>query len=225
MTSDQVDRTMQLAADDAARPRTRRIITVLAVVSVVLAAAAIGLVLWLGGKSRDLEAALRSDGTGLRADVTALRDQVRGLGGTPVVPERGTPGPDGLPGADGRDGRDGTNGQNGTDGSTPPCLSEPPQCRGANGADGSDGQAGKAGQDGVAGKDGADGTNGTNGVDGRNGVDGQQGPPPAGWTWTDSDGRQQSCARNTGSPDSAPTYTCTAPSPEPTGLPILRSSP
>ncbi|HEX6354740.1 hypothetical protein [Actinophytocola sp.] len=35
------------------------------------------------------------------------------------------------------------------------------------------------------------------------------GPPPAGWTWVDGDGRTQSCQR-TGGPDTAPTYTCTA---------------
>lgn len=50
---------------------------------------------------------------------------------------------------------------------------------------------------------------------------GQPGPPPAGWTWTDPAGREQSCTR-TGGPDSAPTYTCTAaPPPEPNLGPLL----
>ena len=46
------------------------------------------------------------------------------------------------------------------------------------------------------------------------------GPPPAGWTWVDGDGRTQSCTR-TGGPDTAPTYTCTAEPPPETvpGLP------
>ncbi len=222
MTSDQVDRTVQLAVDDAARPSTRRTIVAFAAVSVVLAAAAIVMVLWWRSDSRDLEAALRSDSSTLRGDVVALRDQVRGLGGTPVVPERGAPGSDGLPGSNGRDGADGRDGK---DGASPPCLTESAQCRGADGSDGADGSNGADGADGQPGKDGAAGTDGVNGTNGVNGRDGAPGPAcPEGYELRDAvitadDGstyRGKACVNPASS---------TAPSPEPTGLPTLRSGP
>ncbi|ANZ35522.1 hypothetical protein BBK82_04940 [Lentzea guizhouensis] len=90
-------------------------------------------------------------------------------------------------------------------------MSEPTQCRGAPGQDG---------QPGADGKDGTNGTNGVDGKDGKDGVDGQpgrDGVPPTGWSWVDGDGRTQSCARDAGSPDTAPTYTCTAASTGPPG--------
>ena len=48
------------------------------------------------------------------------------------------------------------------------------------------------------------------GPTGPQGVQGPAGSPPAGWTWTDTLGRNYTCTRNASSPDSAPTYTCTA---------------
>lgn len=216
MTSDHIDRTVvQPAADDAVVPKTRRLIVVLVVLAGIQALAGGGLFWLYQNASSDLEVALRGD-------ITSLMGQVRELGGTPVVTtpgSPGTPGADGTPGRDGRDGVDGepgTDGLDGADGASPPCLAEPSQCRGA---DGIDGQPGKDGEPGADGKDGAPGVNG---VDGRDGVPGQDGEPPAEWHWVDGDGREQSCARDPDSPDEAPTYTCTAPSPEPTGLPILR---
>lgn len=81
-------------------------------------------------------------------DANALADQVRRLGGTPiVVPAPAAPA--GQPGAAG------ANGVNGRDGQSPPCLLTPAQCQGA------------AGQPGTAGTNGANGTNGTDGVDGK----------------------------------------------------------
>lgn len=215
MTSDNVEQTVvQPAADDAAAPQTRRLIVVLVATALAMGAGAIALIMLWHNDSKDLESALRSD-------ITQLSEQVRGLGGTPVVSAPGAPGVDGQPGADGRDGvdgKDGDPGAPGADGTSPACLTEPRQCRGI------DGQNGAPGQDGTPGKDGTDGQDATGvpGPPGDKGDPGTPGAPPAGWTWTDSDGRQQSCTRNPASPDSAPTYTCTAPSPEPTGLPILR---
>jgi hypothetical protein len=223
VTSDHVDKTVvQPAADDAAVPGTRRTVIMLAAVAALLAAGAVALVLMYRSDSLDLEAALRGD-------ISTLSEQVRGLGGTPVVTAPGEPGAAGPPGVDGRDGANGLDGKNGADGTTPPCLGEPRQCRGddgRNGLDGTDatGEPGLPGEQGQPGRD-ATGVPGPPGPTGEKGDTGQAGVPPAGWTWVDSEGRQQSCARDTGSPDSAPTYTCTAPSPEPTGLPILRRSP
>lgn len=153
----------------------------------------------------------------LQRSVTALAEQVTSLGGTPVVQPPGIPGPTGAAGTDGRDGRDGT------DGTTAPCATEPAQCRGEPGRTGPPGDTGEVGETGPPGQDatGVPGQPGVPGQTGQKGDTGQQGPPVASWTWTDADGRQQSCTRDVGSPDSAPTYTCTAPSPEPTGFPTL----
>jgi hypothetical protein len=181
--------------------------------AVVLAGLLLLAVAVLGGKSRESE---------LQRSVTALAEQVTQLGGTPVVNPPGIPGPEGPAGAAGRDG---TDGRDGVDGTTAPCATEPAQCRGEPGRPGADG-TGVQGEPGVAGQDatGVPGPQGVPGTPGEKGDPGQAGAPPAGWTWTDSTGRPQSCTRDAGSPDSAPTYTCTAPSPELTGLPILRRS-
>lgn len=166
----------------------------------------------LGGKSREEE---------LQRSVVALAEQVTQLGGTPVVQPPGIPGPEGPQGQAGEDGADG---RDGVDGTTPPCATEPAQCRGEPGRPGVDG-VGEQGEQGLPGEPGQDATGvpgppGAPGSPGEKGDPGQNGAPPAGWTWTDNAGRQQSCSRDPGSPDSTPTYTCTAPSPEPTGLPL-----
>lgn len=96
----------------------------------------------------------------------------------------------------GPQGPPGQDGADGADGQTPPCMSEPSQCRGPVGPAGPPGE------------------------DGQDGVDGADGQPPAGWTWTDAAGREQSCTRDADSPDEAPTYTCTAEPPQ-TGVPQL----
>ena len=82
----------------------------------------------------------------------------------------------------------GTPGVNGADGQTPPCMAEPSQCRGADGPEGKPGDPG------------ADGA------------------PPRGWVTTRADGSEEACTRDTGSPDSDPTYSCETTSP-PTLLP------
>lgn len=149
-------------------------------------------------ETRAAEQAVQIADLGDRADTNAedagaLAEQLRDLGVPPVV-EPAKPGSDGSNGRDGADGEDGRDGADGADGQSPPCLSEPPQCGGSDGTDG------------AAGKDGTDGKDGTNGIDGQPGT---PGPPPASWTWVDSNGRTQSCARS-GGPDTAPTYECTA---------------
>ena len=154
------------------------------------------------------------DDLGKRADANAvvaqqLAEQIRASGGTPMVQppvpgERGPVGPQGPEGPPGEDGVDGT---------TPPCLAEPGQCRGADGT----GVPGPPGPTGPPGPPGVDGVDGQDGQDGTPGQDGADGRPPAGWTWVDGDGRTQSCSRDPGSPDEAPTYTCTAPSDGPPG--------
>lgn len=116
----------------------------------------------------------------------------------------------GPPGELGPRGPKGDKGDPGADGQSPPCLADPPHCQGADGQDGVPGSAG------VPGPAGPQGEPGPAGVDGQ---DGAPGHPPAGWTWVDGDGRQQSCTRDPGSPGSAPTYTCTADPPRNT-LPI-----
>ncbi len=133
----------------------------------------------------------------LERSVSALAQQVTQLGGTPVVQPSGVPGPQGPAGRDGRDGAAGM---------SPPCLAEQSRCRG---------------------EPGVPGVNGVDGKDGRDGTDGVGGQPPAGWSWIDGDGREQTCTRDPGSSDVAPRYTCTAPSAGPPGTavsnpPLLR---
>lgn len=208
MTPDQAKQTVeqtivQPAADAAVDRRGHRQVIVLGVLTVLLIAG--GVAMFLADRSQQVAQADE-----LKKSVTALAQQVTQLGGTPVVQPPGVPGPTGPPGPAGRDG---ANGRDGRDGITPACVSEPPQCRGVDGDSGTAGQAGKDGQDGAPGKDGRDGVNGQ---------------PPASWTWVDGEGRTQSCARDTSSPDTEPKYTCTAPSSGPPGTtttsppPLLR---
>jgi collagen triple helix repeat protein len=140
----------------------------------------------------------------------ALADQVKQLGAVPVVepPAPGERGPGGETGVDGRDGAPGPTGPSGPAGPTGP-----------TGPTGAPGDAGPAGDPGPPGPQGDPGPPGT---DGQPGQDGTAGQPPASWTWTDTDGRTQSCVRDPESPDAAPTYTCTASPPPETvpGLPI-----
>jgi hypothetical protein len=188
----------------------RRLIGVSIAGLVVSVATLVAAILWGFDRIDSLE--LQADANAQSAQVLAR--QVEQLGGTPAVQppqpgQRGEPGAEGLPGRDGKDGEDGV---------TPACVSEPAQCRGATG------DAGASGADGV---DGQSGKDGADGKDGRDGVDGTSGQPPASWTWTDAAGREQTCTRNPESPDTAPTYSCTAPSTGPPGTttsspPLLR---
>lgn len=164
---------------------------------------------------------------GLSTALEAQRQQAQQSGQTPVAkppgdvkadPARPTvspePGPAGPAGANGlsivgariascrlvlirEDGREYDAGPVcGADGSRGPS--------GKPGAPGSPGPTGAAGQPGAA---GPAGPKGDTGAAGKNGADGK---PPASYTIVSPiDGLTYSCARDSGSPDSAPTYTCT----------------
>lgn len=94
----------------------------------------------------------------------ALVDQVRELGGKPVVGPAGKAGQKGDKGDPGNPGTNGINGQNGTDGKD-----------GSNGADGTEGAAGKDGKDGATGPQGEKGDTGPKGDTGAQGPQGEKG--------------------------------------------------
>lgn len=175
-------------------------------VALVLAMAAIGLAIVLIANRVDTLAAQleesRADGVALEADLneqeaasSALAQQVRRLGGKPVVDppkvdplpgpagSAGRDGPRGRPGEDGKDGRPGADGEDGTDGTN-----------GTDGEDGADGQPGPMGATGADGKDGANGADGADGTDGKDGrsVESVQCDNGLGtFTFTYSDGTSQ----------------------------------
>lgn len=131
----------------------------------------------------------------------ALEDQVRDLGATPVVeaPARGPQGDRGPMGPRGPQGEPGEDGEPG-----------PPGPEGEPGVSGPAGTDGAPGEDGPPGPPGPQGEPGPPGVGGQPGVDGQDGQPPDSFTFVDGVGREQTCTRDLTSPDTAPTYTCSA---------------
>lgn len=167
-------------------------------------------------------AAVSKQAADYSAAAQKLADQVRALGAQPVVqpPQPGERGAPGAPGIPGPPGPPGPAGRDGRDGTTPPCLGDSTQCRGATGPPGTDGQPGTPGAAGPAGPAGPPGPAGAPGADGQPGQPGANGQPPAGWTWTDVLGREQHCTRDPGSPDTAPTYHCSA-QPPPETVPNL----
>lgn len=128
----------------------------------------------------------------IRRDPTVVKGP-RGEPGTPGEP--GQPGPAGAPGAPGSPGATGVPGPTGPPGPAGPAG--PPGPGGADGAPGEPGPPGPAGP------------RGESGPTGPPGVDGRDGEPPESWTWTDPAGIRHTCTRDSGSLDSAPTYTCT----------------
>jgi hypothetical protein len=93
-----------------------------------------------------------------------------------------------------------------------PCTG-PPGPIGATGATGTPGASGKDGAAGSQGEPGPAGPTGPAGADGAAGATGPAGAtgqPPASWTWANPLGVTYRCDRDAGSPDSAPTYTCSA---------------
>lgn len=207
MTDPIEQRIVQPAAHDARDGRSHLIIYA---AGAAVVAGIIGLaLLWWGQHGQITQ--LRADGNTTASQAQQLANQVRSLGGTPVV-EPASPGPSGPVGANGTNGTNGTNGRDGRDGQSPPCLSTPQQCQGVNGAngqngvDGKDGQAGTNGKDGVNGKDGA---NGKDGLNGQPGIDGKDGQPPSGWTTTYPDGSTETCQRAANFDPASPQYECT----------------
>lgn len=179
---------VEQAAADAVDTRGRRwlIILVALVVVGVLVLSALFAVLWFSSRDRDAE----QDGAinTLAGQGVALQEQVRSLGGTPVVtPEQlagpagvagergatGATGPQGPPGATGPAGEPGTPGQPGAPGTA--------GVDGQNGAPGETGPAGPQGEPGPAGPVGETGPQGPPGPQGEPGPQGPQGEPgPAG---------------------------------------------
>jgi hypothetical protein len=167
------------------------------------------------------EADLRGNAVStLAGDVRALRQQVKSRGGTPVAPDptRAVPSlssraevPVPIPGPPGPPGPTGASGK------PAPTITPSP---GTSGSPGSAGEPGPAST--VAGPAGQDGANGADGRDGANGA------PPAGWSysWTDGTGvtHHTTCTRTADSPDSDPQYDCQDtssgnPSPTPSDTP------
>lgn len=146
-----------------------------------------------------------------------LATQVRQLGATPVVQP---PGP--VAGLAGAQGPAGQNGVNGIGIPGPPGSPGLPGPTGPSGGPGPTGVPGGAGAPGAAGSPGQDGQAGAPGPAGQAGPQGQPGPagsPPAGWSWQDPSGTTFQCTRDTGSPNDAPTYTCTSAAPMTTTTP------
>ncbi|MFJ4168482.1 hypothetical protein ACIPY3_03120 [Paenarthrobacter sp. NPDC089714] len=120
---------------------------------------------------------------------------------------QGVPGPQGIQGPQGEAGPKGEKGDVGTTG--------PDGAAGANGVDGANSTVpGPAGPQGEQGPIGPAGPAGSAGANGTNGVDGKDGAPPSSFTFTDQDGRQQTCTPN---PPGSTTYTCAATSAPKTG--------
>lgn len=212
----EIDRTIVQPAADAGRDaRAHRWLYV----GAALFLAGLGVLAFLWLAQRGEIGQLRDDGNVTAGQAQQLAQQVRSMGGTPVVTPA-TPGPQGPIGATGprgqqgdpgvglpgKDGKDGTQGVAGKDGA--PGTSGTP---GVPGKDGEPGAAGADGQPGAAGKDGKDGQ------DGKPGVNGKDGQPPSGWTTTYPDGSVETCQRSNGFDPSSPRYTCTVKSP---GTPI-----
>lgn len=105
------------------------------------------------------------------SDRTALAQQVRSLGGTPVAGPKGDdgmPGPAGPTGAPGPVGLNGVNGSDGSDGEA--------GADGAPGPSGSPGPEGAPGREGPAGSQGVPGPTGSPGIQGPAGPQGDRGP-------------------------------------------------
>jgi hypothetical protein len=183
------------------RPTLRGVVTGAWVVGVaVVLGFMIAAVVSVGSKNAQLAQSiddLRNDRQQSSADIERLRQQVVGLGGTPVVSavpgpagQAGQIGPQGIPGRDGTDGSPGPTGSPGAAGDTGPA-----------------GPAGPAGVDGQPGADGQDGANGADGAPGPAGSPGAQGPAgPDNCTWEPSQ-------------TDPTTYVCTSPSPQPAPTP------
>jgi hypothetical protein len=133
------------------------------------------------------------------SDSAVLSDQVKRMGGVPLVsPSAGPPGergpvgpagqtvmgPRGLPGPTGPPGPAGRDGKPGKDGAVG--LQGVPGLKGDPGATvtGPPGAKGDAGVNGKDGQDGKDGSAGPKGEQGEPGPRGETGPAPSSWTFT-----------------------------------------
>lgn len=183
----------------------------------VFLAGIVGTVLVLSGRLGAAEMTLERD----EEAIEALAEQVRSLGGTPVVtaPPRPVDGADGNDGQDGESGPPGTAGTSGVDGQNGapgpagprgPAGVQPSPIPGPTGPAGPTGAAGQDGADGAPGAQGETGPAGPQGEPGPQGPQGEQGPSgsPA--------PSQVTCTPRQGDPR---TFDCTAASPEPAPAP------
>lgn len=175
------------AAEAVDGPGTRwlKILVALSIVGVLLLGAGF-VISWRASAARDVEqdGAIRT----LTGQSTQLQDQVRSLGGTPVVTAEQIAGPagvagergaTGLPGSTGPVGPAGPSGEPGTPGQ--PGTPGPAGADGQNGVPGETGPAGSQGEPGPAGPVGETGPQGPAGPQGEPGPQGPQGEPgPAG---------------------------------------------
>lgn len=151
----------------------------------------------------------RAQRDGLARGLANARAQLKASGQTPSAPPpqvilnnpKAAVGPAGATGDEGPVGPPGPQGPRGENGG----MGSP----GPLGPSGAPGEAGKDGSTGAAGDAGPAGPQGDAGPAGAAGSDGKDGQPPASWTWTDPLTMVKfECDRDSGSPDSAPTYTC-----------------
>jgi hypothetical protein len=182
-----------------------------------LFAAALVVVAALIGWTLHQVGVVRAQNDALAAALAVEQRQVQDAGLTPAAPppskilddpgalagEKGDPGDPGAVGPRGPQGPPGPTGNMG-----PPGPMGPVGPSGVAGATGPAGAAGVDGQPGAAGEPGPVGPQGERGPAGPAGSDGEDGSPPQSWTWTDPLGIEYRCARDVGSPDEAPTYTC-----------------
>ena len=143
---------------------------------------------WVLLSQHDEIRALEDKNTQHDGVISQLSQQVKSLGGTPVV-QPAPPGAQGPAGPQGPPGPVGPQGPPGRDGQSPPCLADPAHCQGAPGQNGIAGTPGATGPEGPAGPPGPAGPAGPSGPQGPAGPagpTGAQGPPgptcPNGYT-------------------------------------------
>jgi hypothetical protein len=213
--TDPIERAIvQPAAREA---RRSHVLIYAAGVAVVVGVLGLALLWWAQHQQIDQ---LRADGNTTAAQAQQLAQQVRSLGGTPVVQPAapGPQGPQGLPGQNGATGPMGPPGPAGAPGVTGPAgPTGPPGAPGADGKDGvngQDGETGPAGPTGEAGPAGPAGPQGPAGPPGPAGAAGEPGQPPSGWTTTYPDGSTETCSRAPNFDPASPQYECTVQPPE-----------
>jgi hypothetical protein len=202
------------AAHQARDDRAHRWIVILAGIG-ILGVAVLGVFLFL--QSSEI-GSLRESGNSTAAQAQQLAQQVRTLGGTPVVTPA-APGPSGPQGATGATGAVGPAGPSGPSGAPGPIGPAGPKgdtgsngtagSSGSNGSPGKDGTAGATGPAGQPGGQGPSGPAGPAGPQGPSGSDGQPGQPPSGWTTTYPGGATETCSRVPDFDPANPRYTCT----------------
>ncbi|EOD66915.1 collagen, partial [Amycolatopsis vancoresmycina DSM 44592] len=145
MTGDPIDRTLvQPAAEQARDDRSHRL---LYFAGALIVLGVLGLAVWSWVSIHTLQGRIDA----ATASGQQLYDQVKQLGGTPIVAPPQQPGPTG---ATGPAGPLGPMGPTGAPGQSPPCLATETQCIGPAGPTGPAGTAGAPGETGPAGPTG-----------------------------------------------------------------------